>query len=62
MIFYAQDYERWEDEDDPNFTVDMTPEAEADLTFETQDDFWEWYRPIPFPHFIVVGKRVVPKI
>jgi hypothetical protein len=37
--------EHWEDSNDPDFTVSMTPECSEDCEkeFETQDDFWNWY-------------------
>lgn len=42
MIFYASDYERWEDTKDPKFSVGMTPEG-AIQEFDTQGEFWNWY-------------------
>lgn len=36
--------EEWEDDDDPDFNVDMTPEGDDyDKTFTSQEDFWLWY-------------------
>ena len=45
VVYYAQDFERWEDDEDDSFNVSMTPECPEDLTLEfpTQKDFFEWY-------------------
>jgi len=46
MINYNWQSEKWEDDADPGFEVDMTPEVSKDLelTFDTQEEFWLWYR------------------
>ena len=34
----------WEDDNDPSFEVDMTPEGGiAEIEFNTQEEFWAWY-------------------
>lgn len=45
MISYDPMSEEWEDDDDPDFNVDMTPEGsdDYDKTFTSQEDFWIWY-------------------
>ena len=46
MIFYAEDYERWEDEDNPSWYKSMTPEIcdeWKNIQFESIDDFYRWY-------------------
>lgn len=45
MIYYAHDMERWEDSDDDNFVIHMTPEGEAGSfpEFQNRLDFWKYY-------------------
>ena len=45
MIFYAEDWERWEDTEDPDFLIPMTPEVkeDCDKVFRNQKDFWRFY-------------------
>lgn len=38
--------EQWEDDEDENFVIDMTPEGdseELEKEFETQEEFFKWY-------------------
>lgn len=45
MIYYDYMFERWEDAEDYDFRVDMTPESREDCerTFTTREDFLVWY-------------------
>jgi hypothetical protein len=45
MITYNWMSELWEDDNDPNFVVDMTPEdsAACEQEFSDQTAFWAWY-------------------
>lgn len=49
MIYYDWMSEGWSDSNDEDFFVDMTPEGssnnpEMDQRFQTQEDFFQWYR------------------
>lgn len=46
MIAYDCMCEAWDDDNDPDFKVTMTPEGTEDYTefhFENQKEFWDWY-------------------
>lgn len=43
MITYNEQCERWEDDDDPDWSEDMTPEGSIPDDFETRTDFYNWY-------------------
>jgi hypothetical protein len=46
MIYYNPMNEEWEDEEDKDFRVGMTPEGDGEdfkKEFETQSDFFKWY-------------------
>jgi hypothetical protein len=44
-VFYAQDTECWEDTDDFDFKIPMTPESisEDQKEFSSQEEFLNWY-------------------
>jgi hypothetical protein len=42
-ISYNCHNECWEDEDDPTWIIDMTPEGKLPDDFETRTDFYNWY-------------------
>lgn len=44
-IYYSYDTESWEDKNDIDFSVSMTPENSEDLnlTFSNQEEFFKWY-------------------
>lgn len=46
MIYYCPMSEEWQDDDDLEFAVGMTPEGDGEdliQCFRTQKEFWEWY-------------------
>ena len=44
-IFYASDTERWEDTEDNEWGVGMTPEGNDEFTeFESREEFEKWYK------------------
>lgn len=45
MIYYSHESEKWLDDDDIVFEVDMTPEGLNNETPEFQNrlEFWRWY-------------------
>lgn len=47
MIYYNPMTEQWEDDEDPKWSVSMTPEGdseeELEQSFNTREDFYKYY-------------------